>query len=160
MKKKKRRKSHVPFRVNLLFLTVFALFSVLILRLGLVQIVYGENYEREVEKTQDVTVSTPVPRGKMYDRYNRVIVDNTSLNTITYTRFQGNTAEERLRIAKKLATMIDVPYTTNVIDIPENKKNKDAKNVVKITERDMKDYWIMLHPKEADQKITHCINVS
>jgi len=154
MKKKKRRKSHVPFRVNLLFLTVFALFSVLILRLGLVQIVYGENYEREVEKTQDVTVSTPVPRGKMYDRYNRVIVDNTSLNTITYTRFQGNTAEERLRIAKKLATMIDVPYTTNVIDIPENKKNKDAKNVVKITERDMKDYWIMLHPKEAEQKIT------
>ena len=117
MKKKKRRKSHVPFRVNLLFLTVFALFSVLILRLGLVQIVYGENYEREVEKTQDVTVSTPVPRGKMYDRYNRVIVDNTSLNTITYTRFQGNTAEERLRIAKKLATMIDVPYTTNVIDL-------------------------------------------
>ncbi|UYP08766.1 peptidoglycan D,D-transpeptidase FtsI family protein [Priestia megaterium] len=154
MKKKKRRKSHVPFRVNLLFLTVFALFSVLILRLGLVQIVYGENYEREVEKTQDVTVSTPVPRGKMYDRYNRVIVDNTSLNTITYTRFQGNAAEERLRIAKKLATMIDVPYTTNVIDIPENRKNKDAKNVVKITERDMKDYWIMLHPKEAEQKIT------
>ena len=48
--KEKRRKSHVPFRVNLLFLTVFALFSVLILRLGLVQIVYGENYEREVEK--------------------------------------------------------------------------------------------------------------
>ena len=90
----------------------------------------------------------------MYDRYNRVIVDNTSLNTITYTRFQGNTAEERLRIAKKLATMIDVPYTTNVIDIPENRKNKDAKNVVKITERDMKDYWIMLHPKEAEQKIT------
>ena len=68
----------------------------------------------------------------MYDRYNRVIVDNTSLNTITYTRFQGNTAEERLRIAKKLATMIDVPYTTNVIDIPENRKNKDAKNVVKL----------------------------
>ncbi len=90
----------------------------------------------------------------MYDRYNRVIVDNTPLNTITYARFQGNTTEERLRIAKKLATMIDVPYTTNIIDIPENKKNVDSKNVVKITERDMKDYWITIHPKKTEQKIT------
>ncbi|MES9774492.1 penicillin-binding protein, partial [Priestia megaterium] len=27
-------------------------------------------------------------------------------------------------------------------------------NVVKITERDMKDYWITIHPKKAEQKIT------
>nr|AIA15616.1 Penicillin-binding Protein dimerisation domain protein [uncultured bacterium]AIA15720.1 Penicillin-binding Protein dimerisation domain protein [uncultured bacterium] len=104
--KRKREKNQIPYRVNLIFLFVFVLFSVLILRLGLIQIVYGENYNREVEKTQNATVSTPVPRGKMYDRYNRVIVDNTPLNTITYTRFQGNTTEERLRIAKKLATMM------------------------------------------------------
>ncbi|MDR7240987.1 cell division protein FtsI/penicillin-binding protein 2 [Priestia megaterium] len=152
--KRKREKNQIPYRVNLIFLVVFVLFSVLILRLGLIQIVYGENYSREVEKTQNATVSTPVPRGKMYDRYNRVIVDNTPLNTITYARFQGNTTEERLRIAKKLATMIDVPYTTNIIDIPENKKNVDSKNVVKITERDMKDYWITIHPKKTEQKIT------
>lgn len=152
--KRKREKYQIPYRVNLIFLVVFVLFSVLILRLGLIQIVYGENYSRKVEKAQNATVSTPVPRGKMYDRYNRVIVDNTPLNTITYTRFQGNTTEERLRIAKKLATMLDIPYTTNVIDIPGNKKNVDAKNVVKITERDMKDYWITIHPEKAEHKIT------
>lgn len=152
MKKKNKRKSHVSFRMNILFLGIFALFSVLILRLGLVQIVHGESYQREVERTEDVTVNTPVPRGRMYDRYNRVIVDNTPLNAITYTRFQGNTAEERLKIARQLAKLIDVPYSTDAIDVPEKTVDENAEDIVKITERDLKDYWIMLNPKEAEKK--------
>ncbi|WP_281998605.1 peptidoglycan D,D-transpeptidase FtsI family protein [Priestia flexa] len=154
MKKKNKRKSHVSFRMNILFLGIFALFSVLILRLGLVQIVHGESYQREVERTEDVTVNTPVPRGRMYDRYNRVIVDNTPLNAITYTRFQGNTAEERLKIARQLAKLIDVPYSTDAIDVPEKTVDENAEDIVKITERDLKDYWIMLNPKEAEKKIS------
>ncbi|MCM3066683.1 penicillin-binding protein 2 [Priestia flexa] len=154
MKKKNKRKSHVSFRMNILFLGIFALFSVLILRLGLVQIVHGESYQREVERTEDVTVNTPVPRGRMYDRYNRVIVDNTPLNAITYTRFQGNTAEERLKIARQLAKLIDVPYSTDAIDVPEKTVDENAGDIVKITERDLKDYWIMLNPKEAEKKIS------
>ncbi|WEZ09530.1 peptidoglycan D,D-transpeptidase FtsI family protein [Priestia flexa] len=154
MKKKNKRKSHVSFRMNILFLGIFALFSVLILRLGLVQIVHGESYQREVERTEDVTVNTPVPRGRMYDRYNRVIVDNTPLNAITYTRFQGNTAEERLKIARQLAKLIDVPYSTDAIDVPEKTVDENAEDIVKITERDLKDFWIMLNPKEAEKKIS------
>lgn len=46
--------------------------------------------------------------------------------------------------------MIDVFYIINVIDILENKKNKDVKNVVKIIECDMKDYWIMIYFKEVE----------
>jgi cell division protein FtsI/penicillin-binding protein 2 len=64
------------------------LFSVLILRLGLVQIVYGEDFKREIERTEDITVNNPVPRGKLFDRNGKVIVDNTPLNAITYTKFQ------------------------------------------------------------------------
>ena len=60
----------------MLFFIVFLLFSVLILRLGVVQIVYGEDYKREIERTEDVTVNNPVPRGKMYDAYGNIIVDN------------------------------------------------------------------------------------
>ncbi len=51
--KRKREKNQIPYRVNLIFLVVFVLFSVLILRLGLIQIVYGENYSREVEKNTE-----------------------------------------------------------------------------------------------------------
>ncbi|WJQ15012.1 penicillin-binding protein 2 [Geobacillus stearothermophilus] len=135
MKRKKR--AQVPIRLNILFFFVFLLFSALILRLGVVQIVYGEDYRREVERTQDEIVSTPVPRGKIYDRFGQVIVDNTPQKAITYTRSKTTQPEEILDIARKLAQYIDIP---------------DAEK--KVTERDMKDYWILTHPKEAKRKVS------
>jgi len=134
-KKQKKKKPQVPFRLNMLFFVVFLLFSALILRLGVVQIVYGEHYRKEVERTENVTVSTPVPRGKIYDRYHRVIVDNIPLNAITYTRSQTTKPEETLEIARKLAQYIEKPTD-------------------KITERDMKDYWILTRPEKAKAKIS------
>lgn len=107
MKRKKR--AQVPIRLNILFFFVFLLFSALILRLGVVQIVYGEDYRREVERTQDEIVSTPVPRGKIYDRFGRVIVDNTPEKAITYTRSKTTQPEEILDVARKLAQYIDIP---------------------------------------------------
>jgi cell division protein FtsI/penicillin-binding protein 2 len=135
MKRKKR--AQVPIRLNILFFFVFLLFSALILRLGVVQIVYGEDYRREVERTQDEIVSTPVPRGKIYDRFGQVIVDNTPQKAITYTRSKSTQPEEILEVAKKLAQYIDIP---------------DAEE--KVTERDMKDYWILTHPEEAKKKVS------
>ncbi|MFJ5621386.1 peptidoglycan D,D-transpeptidase FtsI family protein [Peribacillus loiseleuriae] len=135
MTKEKKKKTHVPLRLNLLFFAVFLLFSVLILRLGLVQIVYGDDYKREIERTEEVTVNNPVPRGKMYDRNLKVMVDNEPLNAITYTRSQGTRATEMLDTAEKLAKLIN-------------------KETDKITERDRKDFWILKHPDEAEAKIT------
>lgn len=134
-KVRNRKKKHIPFRLNILFFVVFLLFSSLILRLGVVQIVYGEDYRRELERTEDITVSKPVPRGKIYDRSGKTVVDNTPVNTITYTRFQGTKTEEMLEIAETLAKLID-------------------KETNKVTERDKKDFWIMKNPEKAAQKIT------
>ncbi|MFB9761823.1 peptidoglycan D,D-transpeptidase FtsI family protein [Ectobacillus funiculus] len=134
-KKQKKKKSPVPLRLNLLFFLVFVMFSALILRLGVVQIVYGEDYKKEVERTENVTVSTAVPRGKIYDRYHRIVVDNTPLRTITYTRMSGSTSEERLKVAQQLAQLIDMPTE-------------------KITERDKKDFWMLLNGDRAKKKIT------
>lgn len=60
----KKKKRTVPLRLNILFFLIFLLFSGMILRLGIVQIVYGEDYRKEVERTEEVTISTSVPRGK------------------------------------------------------------------------------------------------
>ena len=125
----------MPFRLNILFFLVFVLFSVLILRLGVVQIVYGDEYRREVEKTEEVTVNNSVPRGKMYDRNFKLMVDNKPLDAITYTKKQGTTSSEMLDTARKLAKLIE-------------------KDTDKITERDKKDYWILLHPKLAEKLVT------
>jgi penicillin-binding protein A len=92
---KKKKKPHVTFRLNMLFFVVFMLFSVLILRLGLVQIVYGEDFKREIERTEDITVNNPVPRGKMFDRNGKIIVDNTPLNAVKRKCFKPQNAWHR-----------------------------------------------------------------
>lgn len=130
----KKRKTHVPFRVNLVFLLVFLLFSLLIMRLGVVQIVYGDDYKREVERTEDIIVSYPVPRGRMFDRTGKNIVDNTPSNAITYTNF-GVSQNEMLDVAERLALLIEVK--------PD-----------RISKRDMKDHWLRLNPERGDEKVT------
>ena len=37
---------------------------------------YGDDFKREIQRTEDVTVNNPVPRGKMFDRNGKIIVDN------------------------------------------------------------------------------------
>ncbi|MFC0270011.1 peptidoglycan D,D-transpeptidase FtsI family protein [Metabacillus herbersteinensis] len=132
---KNKKKKVVPFRINVLFFCVFILFSTMILRIGVIQIVYGEDYTNEVERTEQVNVSTSVPRGKVYDRNYNAVVDNQPLNAITYTRSNSTTQEERLEVAKKLAEIIEMDTS-------------------KITERDMKDYWIITRPELAEKKLT------
>lgn len=129
-KKKQKKKAQVPFRLNILFFLVFLLFSTLVLRLGVVQIVYGDDYKRDLQRTDAVTTSNSVPRGKIYDRNGKVIVDNTPLNAITYTKTQGEDATEMLKTAERLARLI----------------NPD---VSKVTDRDERDYWITKYPKKA-----------
>jgi cell division protein FtsI/penicillin-binding protein 2 len=134
----KKKKTHVPFRLNLLFFIVFLLFAALIMRLGVVQIVYGEDYQKEVNRTENMQVSVSVPRGIIYDREHRVIVDNIALNAITYTRPQGTQPAEMLEVALKLAELID----------------QNPERFEKITERDYKDYWILTRPYKAAAKLS------
>lgn len=136
---KKKKKTHVPFRLNMVFFAVFVLFSMLILRLGIVQIVYGEDFKREIERTEDVTVNNPVPRGKMYDRNMKTIVDNTASKAITYTKSQSTDTKEMLLVAERLSKLI----------------SKDSEDdLKKVRERDKKDYWILRNEERAREKIT------
>lgn len=134
----KKKKTHVPFRLNFLFFIVFCLFAALIVRLGLVQIVYGEDYVKEVNRTENLEVSVSVPRGVIFDRNHETIVDNVARNAITYTKPKGTKPEEMLEIAQKLAELI----------------NQDEARFEKITERDFKDYWILTRPEKAKAKLT------
>lgn len=134
LEKQKKKKSHFPFRLNMLFFSVFFLFSVLILRLGFVQIVYGENFKRDLERKEDITVSNPVPRGNIFDRNFHIIVDNVPKNAITFTN-EGYSQSDMLITAQKLAKFI-------------------VKKTDMVTERDKRDYWMIKNPKLVDAKIT------
>ncbi|MGP6146164.1 penicillin-binding transpeptidase domain-containing protein [Jeotgalibaca sp. A122] len=115
-------KSHIPFRLNLLFFIVFILFSAIIVRLGYLQIIRGEEFEAIVRRTETTTITQTVPRGLIYDRNGNVLVGNEAQHSITYTRGTNDSASSMAETATMLADMISV----------------DTEGV---TERDRKDFW-------------------
>ncbi|MGM7703376.1 peptidoglycan D,D-transpeptidase FtsI family protein [Pseudalkalibacillus sp. Hm43] len=121
---KRKRKRFLPARINLLFLFVFLLFTVLIIRLGFIQIVHGEHFRSQSEMTTNIEASVQTERGKMFDRNGRLIVSNIPSFALTYIRIQGTGQEEHMKYAEKIAPMIEMPLN-------------------KITERDREDFWIV-----------------
>ncbi|HDR3519795.1 penicillin-binding protein 2 [Bacillus pacificus] len=139
MKKQEKKSGRaVPMRLNILFLCVFILFSVMIIQLGKVQIIDGETYKNEVEKRENATVSLSVPRGKIFDREGNPVVDNKSLRTITYTKMKGVKSEEILKTARQLADIIEIPQ----------------EDIDKLTETDKKDFWMQLNPKLTEKLVS------
>ncbi|WP_042348729.1 peptidoglycan D,D-transpeptidase FtsI family protein [Bacillus massiliigorillae] len=134
-KEEKKVKYTNVIRLNLLFFIVFVLFVALILRLAVVQILDGEKYSRDASATTHRVVKTSNPRGKIYDRKHRIIVDNESTYAIVYSKEEKTTTKEMLDIARKLSQLIQLD--TN-----------------KLTERDLKDYWIVTRPEQAVEKIS------
>src|SRR5699024_9408791 len=118
MKQKRKKSAQLPFRLNLLFFIIFVLFTALITQLGTVQILNGQKYQDEVYSTVKDTIKIPVPRGNIYDRNHKVVVDNKALYAITYIPPKGVQAEEKLKVAQDLSkfmTMYDKKKKKNKI---------------------------------------------
>ena len=85
-RKLKKKKSHIPFRLNLLFLIVFFSFIALVARLAFIQLIKGEDFVALVRRTETTTAKKSVPRGSIYDSQGRVLVGNKPKLAINYTR--------------------------------------------------------------------------
>src|SRR5699024_894032 len=105
---KKKNKSRIPFRANMLFFAVFILFTVLVIQLGIVQILEGESHQAEIDRTINDVSKSSVPRGKIFDRNGEIIVDNNPLYAITYTPPKRVQADEKLELAEKLIEYIEM----------------------------------------------------
>lgn len=142
MSNKKRNRAQIPVRLNVLFLFVFILFSVLILQLGVVQILNGEEARQRVNETENTTASIAVPRGIMYDKFGKIILDNEPERSITYTPPKnGDSSKKRLEIAEKLAKLITM--------------DEDFESLQSmVRERDKKEYWYLFNSKEANERLT------
>ncbi|MCD8502230.1 MAG: hypothetical protein LRY71_11755 [Bacillaceae bacterium] len=131
----KKKKTHIPTRLNILFFVVFLLFSSLIVQLGVVQIVQGEDYRKKMERTVNRVARVDSPRGLFFDRNGQVLVSNEYVATLTFTNRNTPNAE-LIEIARRLNDFIDVDTS-------------------KVTERDKKDFWIITNPEEANELITN-----
>lgn len=113
----------------------------LILRLGYLQIVKSEEYVRILERTEEIAVNTSVPRGRIFDREGRALVDNMPQKAITYTKMSTTTSKDMLEIATKLAAVIE-------------------KDTNRVTQGDKKDFWILNNREAADDKVTQAEKIA
>ena len=129
MAKKKKKRAQTAMRLNILFLFVFLLFSLLILQLGVVQILNGEEARERLNETENAKTSISVPRGLIYDADRELVVDNEPVRSITYTPPKnGDSHLTKISIAEKLATMVmmaeDIEGLNDIVN-----------------ERDKKEFW-------------------
>lgn len=122
--RRSKQKSHIPFRLNLLFFIVFALFVALIVQLGHLQLINGDSLQERIEASSVRKIETSTPRGMIYDAAGTPLVQNHANPAVTFTRGLNVTADELLSVAQTLVKLID-------IEVDE-----------KLTERDLKDTWL------------------
>ena len=108
----------------------------MLLSLFSLQILKYDYYVSKVsELTMNTTATTSTPRGRIYDRNGNVIVDNQAVKVIFYQKEDGITTSKEIEIAYKVADMISLDYT-------------------KLSQTNLKKFWIKIHSAEAKAKIT------
>lgn len=129
-------KEVIEKRYNILIFVVIAAIGILLTGLFVQQIVQKTYYEEKLETLTQKTVDGPAaPRGRMYDRNGKLIVDNTPSKVIYYKKPSKVTTKDEIKTAYLLTDMIELDYN-------------------KITDYDYKLFWLKNHPDEGKEKIT------
>ena len=129
-------KVEIEERYNILNVIIILALLILVVSLFIVQVVGKEKYQKELENlTKTVIYGETAPRGRIYDRNGKLIVDNIPSKVIYYKKPSGITTKEEIKIAYKLANMIELDFS-------------------KLNDYDFRNFWIKNNPKKAKAKIT------
>lgn len=134
--KNKELKEIVEKRYNILIILIIAIMCLLVGNLFVIQIVKNDYFNNKVEYlSQSLVYSNSTPRGRIYDRNGKIIVDNEAVKVIYYKKVSGVTVEEEISMAYSMAELIDLDYT-------------------KLSDRNLRKFWIKLNSDKASDKIT------
>lgn len=105
------KKNQIEKRYKVLIVLILILLSVLIGYLFYVQILRKDYFKEKVEvATIKVVNGDSAPRGRIYDRNGKLVVDNIAVRTIVYKKCGLNTKSE-IELAYKIGSMIDVNFS-------------------------------------------------
>ncbi|MFD1956219.1 peptidoglycan D,D-transpeptidase FtsI family protein [Paenibacillus thailandensis] len=98
---------HFSFRLNLFFFAVFALFSILIVRLAILQFVEGPTLSAAGSEKSTRSVKIAPIRGNIYDSTGSAIAYSTSTQSLYFTISPDFKTSDSEKIAKSLAEVFD-----------------------------------------------------
>lgn len=136
-KKKKRNITRtIEKRYNILIVVVILIMFVLSGGLFYFQVVKTSVYAEKLKNLTEVIVEgDSAPRGRIYDRNHKLLVDNKPKKVIYYKAVSGVTTSEEIDYAYKVADMIDVDYS-------------------RLLDYDLKYFWMKNNMEAANKKIT------
>lgn len=134
-----RRKDKLNIIIERRYKIIIVLIAILMLglvaKLVYMQVIKYDDYKIELKRLTKRIVDGPsTPRGRIYDRNGKIIVDNESVKTIYYKKQNMVTAKEEIALAYKLGNYIDVDYT-------------------KLSDDAIRTFWVKTNLKKARAKI-------
>lgn len=114
LNKKKKSKKQVYERVLkrrsfIFMIIILCLFTVVSMKLADVMIVDAKKYKKNLKELTYTKVEGPSsPRGRIYDRNGKIIVDNKAIKTIYYKKDKKTTKEEELKLAYLVAPHLNL----------------------------------------------------
>lgn len=128
-------KGQIEKRYNILTFFIISSLLVLLTSLFMVQVINTDKYKKELKTlTKKIVYGESAPRGRIYDRNGKLLVDNTPLKVIYYKKPSKVTIKDEIEVAYKLSSMIEI----------ENK----------LKDYDLKIFWLRTHKDEGKKKIT------
>lgn len=129
-------KETIEKRYNILIGIIILLMCTLFVNLFYIQVIKNNYYQKKVDiLTQDIVEGSTAPRGRIYDRHHRLIVDNEPSKIIYYKKQSSITTAEEIKLAYEVGELINVDYK-------------------RLTDTNLRKFWIAKHPKKASKKIT------
>ena len=121
-------------RIKIFEIIIIVLMSILIIYLFYIQVIKRRYYLIRLKELVNIKIEgSTAPRGKIYDRNGKLLVDNKMIRTLYY--YKGNNKlEDELKISKLLSEILDI----------DNKGTIDT----------YKNYWIVINKELSNKKIT------
>ena len=123
-------------RYILILVVVVLMFGVIFWRLIDLQVMNEVKFKKKlVESTEKIIEGPSTPRGRIYDRNYKLLVDNKAVKTIYYKKPEDVTVKEEVKLAYKVSSFLNVDYN-------------------KLSERMLKTFWYKNNHDKAKAKIT------
>lgn len=141
-KKKNKKKTHynldkkINRKVNIIIIFIILVFSCIFFRISYLNIFRSSYYKMLLTKnTTTYVYGESTPRGRIYDRNHKLLVDNTSVKSIYYKKNNDITIKEEITLAYEVSNNLLLDYDN-------------------LSNRNLKEFYLLLYPDMGNKKIT------
>ena len=123
-------------RFLVFFVVLLIMFGVLGIKLYTVMIIDSKDYKKSLKELSYTKVEgTSAPRGRIYDRNHKIIVDNKAIKSITYKKDKDISTSRMIELAYTVSSHLELSYSS-------------------LTDRSKREFYLAKYPEVCAKKIT------